>query len=47
MVCKRWLEFANFLEDMGERPQGWHLIALIMMELWAKEQQVVHRKRTS
>ena len=21
-VCDRWLEFANFLEDMGERPDG-------------------------
>ena len=21
-VCERWLEFANFLEDMGERPEG-------------------------
>ena len=21
-VCKRWREFANFLEDMGERPIG-------------------------
>lgn len=21
-VCGRWLEFSNFLEDMGERPEG-------------------------
>lgn len=21
-VCKRWLKFENFLEDMGERPEG-------------------------
>jgi hypothetical protein len=21
-VCKRWLKFQNFLEDMGERPKG-------------------------
>lgn len=21
-VCKRWLEFKNFLEDLGERPEG-------------------------
>ena len=21
-ICKRWLKFANFLEDMGERPTG-------------------------
>lgn len=21
-VCERWLVFANFLEDMGERPEG-------------------------
>lgn len=21
-VCERWLDFANFLEDMGERPDG-------------------------
>lgn len=21
-ICDRWLEFSNFLEDMGERPQG-------------------------
>lgn len=21
-VCERWLEFANFLEDMGDRPDG-------------------------
>lgn len=21
-VCKRWLVFENFLEDMGERPEG-------------------------
>lgn len=22
MVCKRWMVFANFLADMGERPRG-------------------------
>jgi hypothetical protein len=22
MVCKRWNNFANFLEDMGEKPEG-------------------------
>jgi len=21
-VCKRWMDFANFLEDMGEKPKG-------------------------
>ena len=21
-ICKRWLMFENFLEDMGEKPQG-------------------------
>lgn len=21
-VCERWMKFANFLEDMGERPEG-------------------------
>ncbi len=21
-VCERWMDFANFLEDMGERPEG-------------------------
>lgn len=21
-VCKRWLDFRNFLDDMGERPEG-------------------------
>lgn len=21
-VCERWLKFSNFLEDMGERPEG-------------------------
>ena len=21
-VCERWMDFANFLEDMGERPRG-------------------------
>lgn len=21
-VCERWMKFANFLEDMGERPHG-------------------------
>jgi hypothetical protein len=21
-VCERWLVFTNFLEDMGERPEG-------------------------
>lgn len=21
-VCERWLEYSNFLEDMGERPEG-------------------------
>jgi len=24
-VCKRWLEFSNFLKDMGERPPGYTL----------------------
>lgn len=25
-VCDRWLDFANFLEDMGEKPSpGWHI----------------------
>lgn len=22
IVCKRWMKFENFLEDMGERPEG-------------------------
>ena len=22
-VCERWNEFANFLADMGQRPEGW------------------------
>lgn len=25
-VCERWLEFANFLEDMGDRPSAKHSI---------------------
>lgn len=24
-ICERWLEFANFLADMGERPDGLQL----------------------
>ena len=24
-VCKRWLNFANFVEDMGERPDGYSI----------------------
>jgi hypothetical protein len=24
-VCKRWLKFENFLEDMGEQPEGLQL----------------------
>ena len=24
-VCERWQEFANFLADMGERPEGMSL----------------------
>lgn len=24
-ICKRWLEFENFLADMGERPEGTNL----------------------
>src|SRR5688572_19450870 len=24
-VCKRWMEFENFLFDMGERPEGFEL----------------------
>jgi len=22
-ICDRWMDFANFLEDMGEKPNGW------------------------
>lgn len=25
IICKRWLEFENFLEDMGERPEGYQI----------------------
>src|SRR5437868_4757100 len=25
VVCDRWLKFANFLADMGERPEGMSL----------------------
>ena len=24
-VCERWLDFRNFLADMGEKPSGWTL----------------------
>lgn len=24
-VCERWLKFQNFLEDMGERPDGYEI----------------------
>ncbi|MEK0337174.1 MAG: hypothetical protein QQN41_07060, partial [Nitrosopumilus sp.] len=25
MVCKRWMKFKNFLEDMGEPPKGYQI----------------------
>ena len=30
-VCKRWLKFSNFLEDMNERPGGTSLGRLLDM----------------
>ena len=52
VVCDRWLEFVNFLEDMGERPEGMSLDRIdnndnyhINNCRWATQQQQSDNRR--
>lgn len=36
-VCDRWLNFENFLEDMGERPQGTSIDRIAGASIYSKE----------
>ena len=54
LVCERWLTFANFLADMGERPEGMTLDRLnpdggyeLSNCRWATPAEQRHNRRDS
>ena len=53
-VCKRWLDFANFFEDMGEKPKGLTLDRVNNNKNyckenchWATNEEQANNKRTN